>query len=178
MSEAAVQKPHTADPKRWTALAFIAVAQLMVVLDATIVSIALPSVQSDLGISDANRQWAVTAYALAFGGMLLFGGRTADLWGRRNAFVTGLIGFAAASALGGAASNEAMLFVSRAAQGVFAALLAPAALSLLAVMFTDSKERAKAFGVYGAVAGAGSGIGLVLGGLLTEYLNWRWTFFS
>ncbi|MFI1397497.1 MFS transporter [Streptomyces sp. NPDC020681] len=165
------------DPNRWKALVFIAVAQLMVVLDATIVNIALPTAQQDLGISDGNRQWVITAYALAFGGLLLFGGRIADLWGRKRTFVVGLIGFAAASALGGAATTGAMMFGSRALQGAFGALLAPAALSLLAVMFTDAKERAKAFGIYGAIAGGGGAVGLILGGVLTEYLNWRWTFF-
>ncbi|MFC1228227.1 MFS transporter [Streptomyces sp. Sce081] len=169
--------PGVPDSNRWKALVFIALAQLMVVLDATIVNIALPSAQQDLGISDGNRQWVVTAYALAFGGLLLFGGRIADLWGRKRAFVLGLGGFAAASALGGAATNEAMMFGARALQGVFGALLAPAALSLLAVMFTDGKERAKAFGIYGAIAGGGGAVGLILGGFLTEYLNWRWTFF-
>ncbi|MEU6949451.1 MFS transporter [Streptomyces sp. NPDC046316] len=165
------------DPRRWKALVFIALAQLMVVLDATIVNIALPSAQQDLGISDGNRQWVITAYALAFGGLLLFGGRIADLWGRKRTFVVGLIGFAAASALGGAATGEAMMLGARALQGAFGALLAPAALSLLAVMFTDGKERAKAFGIYGAIAGGGGAVGLILGGFLTEYLDWRWTFF-
>ncbi|MFI0981289.1 MFS transporter [Streptomyces sp. NPDC021093] len=165
------------DPNRWKALVFIALAQLMVVLDATIVNIALPSAQQDLGISDANRQWVITAYALAFGGLLLFGGRLADLWGRKRTFVVGLVGFAAASALGGAATSEAMMLGSRALQGLFGALLAPAALSLLAVTFTDVKERAKAFGIFGAIAGGGGAVGLILGGFLTEYLNWRWTFF-
>ncbi|MFC9546862.1 MFS transporter [Streptomyces sp. NPDC056956] len=169
--------PGAPDSNRWKALVFIALAQLMVVLDATIVNIALPSAQQDLGISDGNRQWVVTAYALAFGGLLLFGGRIADLWGRKRAFVLGLGGFAAASALGGAATNEAMMFGARALQGAFGALLAPAALSLLAVMFTDGKERAKAFGIYGAIAGGGGAVGLILGGFLTEYLDWRWTFF-
>lgn len=168
---------QTGDANRWKALVFIALAQLMVVLDATIVNIALPSAQADLGISDGNRQWVVTAYALAFGGLLLFGGRVADLWGRKRAFVIGLTGFAAASALGGAAQSGAMMFGARALQGVFGAMLAPAALSLLAVMFTDAKERAKAFGIYGAIAGGGGAVGFILGGLLTEYLDWRWTFF-
>ncbi|MET7288665.1 MFS transporter [Streptomyces sp. NPDC005573] len=182
MSEAATKAPGATAPSggdanRWKALIFIALAQLMVVLDATIVNIALPSAQRDLGISDGNRQWVVTAYALAFGGLLLFGGRIADLWGRKRAFVTGLIGFAAASVLGGAATSGTMMFGARALQGVFGALLAPAALSLLAVMFTDAKERAKAFGIYGAIAGGGSAVGLLLGGFLTEYLDWRWTFF-
>ncbi|MBG0854587.1 MFS transporter [Streptomyces spinoverrucosus] len=177
MSETAVKAPGVPDANRWKALVFIALAQLMVVLDATIVNIALPSAQQDLGISDGNRQWVVTAYALAFGGLLLFGGRIADLWGRKRAFVIGLAGFALASALGGAATNEAMMFGARALQGVFGALLAPAALSLLAVMFTDAKERAKAFGIYGAIAGGGGAVGLILGGFLTEYLDWRWTFY-
>ncbi|MET7600628.1 MFS transporter [Streptomyces sp. NPDC005481] len=152
----------------------IALAQLMVVLDATIVNIALPSAQSDLHISDGDRQWVVTAYTLAFGGLLLLGGRIADLVGRKRTFVIGLIGFAAASALGGAATGSAMLFGARALQGAFAALLAPSALSLLTTTFTDPKERGKAFGIYGALAGSGSAIGFIAGGLLTEYLDWRW----
>ncbi|MDT3398505.1 MFS transporter [Streptomyces sp. B1866] len=169
--------PQEADPQRWKVLVFISIAQLMVVLDATIVNIALPSAQHALDISDANRQWVVTAYALAFGGLLLFGGRVADLWGRKRAFTIGLVGFALASALGGAAGNAGMLFAARGLQGVFGALLAPAALSLLAVSFNDAKERAKAFGIFGAIAGGGGAVGLILGGVLTEYLNWRWTFF-
>ncbi|MFI6940346.1 MFS transporter [Streptomyces sp. NPDC050418] len=177
MSETALKPDTGLDPKRWKALVFIALAQLMVVLDATIVNIALPSAQVDLGISDGNRQWVITAYALAFGGLLLFGGRIADLWGRKRAFLVGLVGFAAASVLGGAANGEAMMLGARALQGVFGALLAPAALSLLAVMFTDGKERAKAFGIYGAIAGGGGAVGFILGGLLTEYMDWRWTFF-
>ncbi|MEY6568821.1 MFS transporter [Streptomyces sp. PGLac3x] len=171
------QAADAPDPRRWKALVFIALAQLMVVLDATIVNIALPSAQQDLGITDGNRQWVITAYALAFGGLLLFGGRISDLWGRKRTFLTGLVGFALASALGGAADGQALMLGARALQGVFGALLAPAALSLLAVTFTDVRERAKAFGVYGAIAGAGGAIGLLLGGVLTEYLNWRWTFF-
>ncbi|MFE9612067.1 MFS transporter [Streptomyces sp. NPDC006012] len=177
MSETASKALGVPDANRWKALVFIALAQLMVVLDATIVNIALPSAQTDLGISDANRQWVVTAYALAFGGLLLFGGRIADLWGRKRAFVLGLAGFAVASALGGVATNGSTMFGARALQGVFGALLAPAALSLLAVMFTDARERAKAFGIYGAIAGGGGAVGLILGGVLTEYLDWRWTFF-
>lgn len=163
------------DPRRWKALIFICLAQLMVVLDGTIVNIALPSAQRDLGFSDGNRQWVVTAYALAFGGLLLLGGRIADKWGRKRAFLTGLVGFALASALGGVAMNTGMLLGARALQGVFGALLAPAALSLLTVMFTEGKERAKAFGIYGAISGGGAAIGLLLGGVLTEYANWRWT---
>ncbi|MET7302262.1 MFS transporter [Embleya sp. NPDC005575] len=175
----ATAPPETAmpDSRRWKALVFIAIAQLMVVLDGTIVNIALPSAQIDLGISDGNRQWVITAYALSFGGLLLFGGRIADLWGRRRTFIVGLVGFAAASALGGIAASTGMLLGARALQGAFGALLAPSALSLLAVMFTDAKERAKAFGIFGAIAGGGGAVGLILGGVLTEYMNWRWTFF-
>ena len=166
--------PQAPDPKRWRALFVIAMAQLMVILDASIVNIALPSAQRDLGISDSDRQWVVTAYTLAFGGLLLLGGRIADYWGRKRAFTLGLIGFAFASALGGLAPNAQLLFGARALQGVFAALLAPAALSLITVTFTESKERAKAFGVYGAISGGGAAIGLVVGGILTEYASWRW----
>ncbi|MFF4486904.1 MFS transporter [Streptomyces sp. NPDC001544] len=162
------------DPRRWWGLVIIALAQLMVVLDATIVNIALPSAQHDLGMSDGNRQWVITAYTLAFGGLLLLGGRIADLVGRKRTFVIGLIGFAAASALGGAATTSGMLFGARALQGAFAAVLAPSALSLLTTTFTDPRERGKAFGIYGALAGSGSAIGFIVGGLLTEYLNWRW----
>ncbi|MDQ8704752.1 MFS transporter [Streptomyces sp. LHD-70] len=162
------------DPRRWWALVVIALAQLMVVLDATIVNIALPSAQRDLGMSDGNRQWVITAYTLAFGGLLLLGGRIADLVGRKRTFIIGLVGFAGASALGGAAGGPGMLFGARALQGVFAAVLAPSALSLLTTTFADPKERGKAFGIYGAMAGGGSAIGLLAGGLLTEYLDWRW----
>ncbi|HEY3748007.1 MAG TPA: MFS transporter [Pseudonocardiaceae bacterium] len=165
------------DPKRWLALAVVAIAQLMVVLDATVVNIALPSAQAALHISDANRQWIVTAYTLAFGGLLLLGGRVADYIGRKRAFLIGLIGFAGASALGGAAANAGMLFAARGLQGAFGALLAPAALSLITVTFTEAKERAKAFGVFGAISGGGAAIGLISGGLLTQYLDWRWCLF-
>lgn len=162
------------DPRRWLALAVIAVAQLMIVLDASIVNIALPSAQKDLGISTADRQWVVTAYTLAFGGLLLLGGRIADYTGRKRTFIVGLIGFAAASALGGLAPNEALLFAARGLQGAFAALLAPAALSLITVTFVEPSERAKAFGVFGALSGGGAAIGLIVGGVLTEYTSWRW----
>ncbi|MEV4824056.1 MFS transporter [Micromonospora sp. NPDC049274] len=163
--------PH---PRRWIALAVIAVSQLMVVLDATIVNIALPKAQADLGITDANRQWVITAYTLAFGGLLLLGGRIADYWGRKRTFIVGMVGFALASALGGLATSGEMLFAARALQGAFGALLAPAALALLTVLFTEATERAKAFAVYGAIAGGGSAVGLLLGGVLTEYAHWRW----
>jgi EmrB/QacA subfamily drug resistance transporter len=152
----------------------IALAQLMVVLDSTIVNIALPSAQRELGMSDTNRQWVITAYTLAFGGLLLLGGRIADLVGRKTTFMVGLVGFAVASGLGGAATGSGLLFGARALQGAFAALLAPSALSLLTTTFTLGKERGKAFGIYGAIAGGGSAIGLIAGGLLTEYLDWRW----
>ncbi|MFC0506937.1 DHA2 family efflux MFS transporter permease subunit [Micromonospora costi] len=163
-----------AHPRRWAVLAVIAIAQLMVVLDATIVNIALPHAQADLGISDADRQWVVTAYTLAFGGLLLLGGRIADYWGRKRAFLVGMVGFALASAVGGLAGSGEMLFAARALQGAFGALLAPASLALLTVMFTETRERARAFAVYGAIAGGGSAVGLLLGGVLTQYTSWRW----
>jgi EmrB/QacA subfamily drug resistance transporter len=163
------------DPKRWFAMAVIVVSQLLIVLDATVVNIALPTVQKALRISSADRQWALTAYTLAFGGLLLLGGRIADYTGRKRAFIIGLLGFATASALGGLAQNAPMLFGARALQGAFAALMAPAALSLLTVAFTKPKERAMAFGIYGAISGGGSAIGLLVGGVLTEYASWRWT---
>jgi EmrB/QacA subfamily drug resistance transporter len=166
-----------ADPhyeRRWLILAVIGIAQLLVVLDVTIVNIALPSAQQDLGFSDDDRQWIITAYALAFGSLLLLGGRIADLFGRKWTFIAGLLGFAGASALGGAAQSFGLLVGARALQGVFAAMLAPAALSLLATTFTDPSERGKAFGIYGAIAGAGGAFGLLLGGFLTEVLDWRW----
>jgi EmrB/QacA subfamily drug resistance transporter len=168
------QPRTTTDPQRWLALMVILIAQLMIVLDASIVNIALPSAQKDLGISDADRQWVVTAYTLTFGGFLLLGGRIADYMGRKRTFIVGLFGFAAASALGGFASTAGLLYAARGLQGTFAALMAPAALSLISVTFTESKERAKAFGAYGAVSGGGAAIGLILGGTLTEYASWRW----
>jgi EmrB/QacA subfamily drug resistance transporter len=163
--------------RRWWILAVVGIAQLMVVLDSTIVNIALPHAQADLGFSNADRQWIVTAYSLAFGSLLLLGGRLADDFGRKRMFLTGVIGFAAASAIGGASQSFAMLVVARAVQGGFGALLAPAALSLLTTTFTEPRERGKAFGIYGGIAGAGASIGLLLGGFLTEYLNWRWTMY-
>jgi EmrB/QacA subfamily drug resistance transporter len=165
------------DPTRWRALGVIAIAQLMVVLDVSIVNLALPSAKKALGISDANQQWVLTAYTLTFGGLLLLGGRIADYVGRKRAFIIGLIGFATASALGGLAPTQAFLFAARGLQGAFAALLAPAALSLLTVTFHEPKERARAFGVYGAISGGGAAIGLLLGGVLTEYISWRWCLF-
>src|SRR4051812_30104652 len=163
--------PHD---RRWQMLGVIGIAQLMVVLDVTIVNIALPSAQRDLGFSADDRQWVITAYALAFGSLLLLGGRIGDLFGRKRAFITGLLGFAAASAVGGAATSFEVLVCARAVQGVFGALLAPAALSLLTTTFTDPQERGKAFAIYTAIAGMGGAIGLLLGGALTELLDWRW----
>jgi EmrB/QacA subfamily drug resistance transporter len=164
-----------ADPNRFRALAVIVIAQLMVVLDASVVIVALPSAQRALHISVADRQWVMTAYTLAFGSLLLLGGRIADYLGRRRMFLLGLIGFAGASALGGLAPDAGLLFAARALQGAFAAVMAPAALSLLTVTFTEPTERARAFGVYGAVAGGGAAIGLILGGTLTQLASWRWT---
>src|SRR6201996_2795721 len=160
--------------QRWLILAVIGVAQLMVVLDATIVNIALPSAQRALGSGTADRQWVITAYALAFGGLLVVGGRLSDLLGRKRTFVVGLVGFAVASAVGGAAPDFGALIAARAVQGAFGALLAPSALSLLITTFTDPRERGKALGIFTAIAGAGGAIGLILGGVLTEYLSWRW----
>ena len=162
------------DPRRWWALTVLAAAQLMIILDASIVNIALPSAQKDLGISNADRQWMVTAYTLAFGALLLLGGRIADYTGRKRTFIIGLLGFAGASAIGGLAPNQELLFGARALQGAFAALMAPAALSIVTVTFTKPKERARAFGVFGALAGGGAAIGLIVGGVLTEYASWRW----
>jgi EmrB/QacA subfamily drug resistance transporter len=155
-------------------LAVLAAAQLMIVLDASIVNIALPSAQKDLGITNADRQWVVTAYTLAFGGLLLLGGRIADYTGRKRTFIIGLLGFAGASALGGLATTYQLLFAARGLQGAFAALMAPASLSIVTVTFTEPKERAKAFGVFGALGGGGAAIGLIVGGVLTEYASWRW----
>jgi EmrB/QacA subfamily drug resistance transporter len=162
------------DPRRWLILVILGLAQLMVVLDATIVNIALPQAQASLGFGDADRQWIVTSYALAFGALLLLGGRLGDVLGRKQVFLVGIGGFAVASAVGGAATSFGVLVAARAGQGVFGALLAPAALSLLTTTFSDAKERARAFAIYGAIAGGGGAIGLILGGALTEWASWRW----
>ena len=171
---------HTNNPhhaRRWTVLAILATAQLMVVLDATIVNIALPSAQRALHFANSERQWIVTAYALAFGSLLLLGGRISDLVGRKWTFIAGLAGFAGASAVGGAAQSFGMLVAARASQGAFGALLAPAALSLMTTTFTDPDERNKAFGIWGAIAGSGAAIGLLLGGVLTQTLSWRYSMY-
>jgi EmrB/QacA subfamily drug resistance transporter len=146
----------------------------MVVLDGTIVNIALPDAQADLGMSDGDRTWVVTIYALAFGSLLLLGGRIADYWGRKRSFLVGMVGFAIASAIGGIAVNTEMLLAARGLQGVFAALLAPASLSILTITFPGGRERIKAFAVYGAIGGGGAAVGLVLGGVLTEFASWHW----
>ena len=159
---------------RWLVLAIVALAQLTVVLDGTIVNIALPQAQVELGLSDSDRSWVVTLYALTFGALLLLGGRIADFWGRKRSFLVGMGGFALASAIGGVAVSGEMLLLARGLQGVFAALLAPAALAILSVTFPGGKDRVKAFAVYGTIAGGGAAIGLLLGGILTEYLSWHW----
>jgi EmrB/QacA subfamily drug resistance transporter len=163
-----------APDRRWLVLAVIGIAQLMVVLDSTIVNIALPSAQQQLGFSNSDRQWVVTAYALAFGSLLLVGGRLGDMYSRKWVFVAGLAGFAIASAIGGAAGSFAVLVAARALQGAFAAVLAPSALGTLVSTFDDPRERGRAFGVFGSVAAAGGAVGLILGGALTEYFSWRW----
>ena len=172
-SAAADRRPATSD-HRWLILVIVAVAQLMVVLDATVVNIALPSAQHALGFPNSDRQWVVTAYALAFGSLLLLGGRIGDMFSRKRVFITGLAGFALASALGGAAVSFEMLVIARTLQGVFGAILAPAALGTLVSTFRDPRERGRAFGVFGSVAVGGGAVGLILGGVLTQYFSWRW----
>jgi EmrB/QacA subfamily drug resistance transporter len=175
MSGSIESDPH--HERRWRILGIVALAQLMVVLDVTIVNIALPSAQADLGFDTDSRQWVITAYALAFGSLLLLGGKISDLIGRKWTFIAGLVGFAGASGLGGAAPSFEVLVAARVFQGVFAALLAPAALSIVTTTFTDPAERGKAFGIYGAIVSAGAAVGLLLGGFLTELLAWRWTMY-
>jgi MFS family permease len=163
--------------RRWMVLVVVAIAQLMVVLDATIVNIALPSAQHSLGFPNSDRQWVVTAYALAFGSLLLPGGRIGDMFSRKWVFITGLAGFAVSSAIGGAAGSFGMLVTARTLQGAFGAILAPAALGTLVSTFQDPRERGRAFGVFGSVAAGGGAVGLLLGGVLTEYFSWRWTLY-
>ena len=171
----AVQERRAAPgDRRWLVLVVVAIAQLMVVLDSTIVNIALPSAQQALGFPNSDRQWVVTAYSLAFGSLLLVGGRLGDMYSRKWVFITGLIGFAIASAIGGAAVSFGMLATARALQGAFGAILAPSALGTLVSTFTDPRERGRAFGVFGSVAAGGGAVGLILGGVLTQYLSWRW----
>jgi EmrB/QacA subfamily drug resistance transporter len=163
--------------RRWWILAVIGLAQLMVVLDATIVNIALPSAQRALHFSNDNRQWVVTAYALAFGSLLLLGGRIGDLFGRKWTFIGGLLGFSIASGVGGAATSFGMLVAARGAQGLFGAILAPSALALLTTTFSDVGERRKAFAVFGSIASGGAAVGFLLGGVLTQAVSWRLTLF-
>src|SRR6202142_2157814 len=170
------QSPPASD-HRWLILVIVAVAQLMVVIDSTIVNIALPSAQHSLGFPNSDRQWVVTAYALAFGSLLLMGGRIGDMFSRKWVFITGLTGFAISSAIGGAATSFGMLVTARTLQGAFGAILAPAALGTLVSTFQDPRERGRAFGVFGSVAGGGGAVGLILGGVLTQYFSWRWTLY-
>jgi EmrB/QacA subfamily drug resistance transporter len=175
-SRSALDPAAPAD-RRWRVLFVVAIAQLMVVLDSTIVNIALPSAQHALGFSNNDRQWVVTAYALAFGSLLLLGGRLGDMYSRKRVFIIGLAGFAISSALGGAAISFAMLVIARTLQGAFGAILAPSALGTLVSTFTDPRERGRAFGVFGSVAAGGGAVGLILGGVLTQYLSWRYTLY-
>ena len=167
----------TISKRRWSALALIVTAQFMVILDVAIVNVALPSIKSDLGFSQTSLQWVISAYAIMFGGVLLLGGRLADLLGRRRLFVAGLALFAASSLLCGLAWSEGSLITFRALQGLGGALLAPAALSLLMTTFAEGRERNLALGIYGAASGSGAAAGVLLGGLLTSYLSWSWIFF-
>ena len=170
-------RPAAPADRRWLVLVVVAIAQLMVVLDSTVVNIALPSAQRSLGFPNGDRQWVVTAYALAFGSLLLVGGRLGDMYSRKWVFITGLAGFAVSSAIGGAAVSFEMLVAARALQGAFGAILAPSALGTLVSTFQDPRERGRAFGVFGSVAAGGGGVGLILGGVLTQYLSWRWTLY-
>jgi EmrB/QacA subfamily drug resistance transporter len=177
MSSATQGRPADPADRRWLVLVVVAVAQLMVVLDSTVVNIALPSAQRSLGFPNSDRQWVVTAYALAFGSLLLVGGRLGDMYSRKWVFITGLAGFAISSAIGGAAVSFEMLVAARTLQGAFGAILAPSALGTLVSTFQDPRERGRAFGVFGSVAAGGGGVGLILGGVLTQYLSWRWTLY-
>ncbi len=161
----------------WVVLVLICVAQFMVILDATIVNVALPSIQTDLSLSEANLQWIVNAYALVFGGFLLLGGRAGDLLGRKRLFLVGLVVFTGASFVAGISGSSGVLIAARAVQGFGAALISPAALSIVSTTFAEGKERARALGVWAAIAIGGSAVGLILGGLLTQAFSWPWIFF-
>src|SRR3954447_24607829 len=182
MTDAIVTQPaadsaEPADRRRWFGLAVIVAAQFMVVLDVAIVNVALPSIKTDLGFSQESLQWVISAYAIFFGGVLLLGGRLADVLGRRRLFVAGLAVFGVSSLLCGIAWSEASLIVFRAAQGLGGALMAPAALALLMAIFAEGRERNLALGFYGAVSGSGAAVGVLLGGVFTSYLTWSWIFF-
>src|SRR5437016_7430530 len=174
MRISALTRTDDSEPNRWAVLALLGVAQLMVVLDATIVNIALPSAQTALHFSTDSRQWIITAYALAFGSLLLLGGKLGDLFGRKWTFIAGLVGFSIASAIGGLAQSFGVLVTARTLQGAFGALLAPSALGLLTETFEGSPDRPTAFGIFGAIAGGAASLGLILGGALTQVLSWRW----
>src|SRR5215212_11449162 len=176
-SEKQVTETVPPDSRRWLALALLCVVQFMVVLDIAIVNVALPSIQVDLGFSQENLQWVMSAYALVFGGFLLLGGRAADLLGRRRLFLAGIVVFTVASLLAGFAWSEASLIGARALQGLGAAIITPAALSMLSTTFTEGRERNIALGVWGAVGGFGGAAGVLLGGVLTDALSWSWIFF-
>jgi EmrB/QacA subfamily drug resistance transporter len=165
------------DRRKWLALALLSAVQFMVVLDIAIVNVALPSIKVDLGFSQENLQWVISAYALVFGGFLLLGGRAADLLGRRRVFLVGVVVFTVASLLAGLAWSETSLIAARAIQGLGAAIISPAALSILSTTFTEGRERNIALGVWGAVGGFGAAAGVLLGGILTEALSWSWIFF-
>ena len=165
------------DPNRWKALAVICAAFFMTILDVSIVNVALPSIGRSLHFSQANLQWVITAYAITFGGFLLLGGRAADLLGRRRIFLVGVVVFTAASFVCGLAPNESVLIASRAVQGLGAAIISPAALSIVMTTFEEGSERNKALGIWGAMGGAGAAVGVLAGGVLTKYLGWEWIFF-
>ena len=177
LTEQPAQERAASERSRWLALAVIGIGFASVVTALTAINVALPSAQLAMHFTTADRQWVVTAYTLAFGSLLLAGGKLVDLLGQKTTFLAGLLGFAAVSALGGASVDFGMLVAGRAFQGAFAALLVPSAISLLSTTFTDPRERARAFGIFGAIATAGGAVGLLIGGVLTEYLSWRWTLY-
>src|SRR5713226_8563815 len=162
------------DRRRWLALGVIVTAQFMVVLDISIVNVALPSIKTDLHFSQESLQWVITAYSIFFGGFLLLGGRLADLLGRRRLFMAGLLVFTVSSLLDGLAWSEVSLIAFRGLQGLGAAMMSPAALSILTTTFDEGRERNRALGIWGAVAGSGGAVGVLLGGILTEYVGWEW----
>src|SRR5436853_5606179 len=165
------------DPHRWRILAVVATAFFMTILDVSIVNVALPSIGRDLNFSQENLQWVITAYAIAFGGFLLLGGRAADLLGRRRVFMVGVTLFSIASLVCGLASSEGMLIVARAVQGLGGAIITPAALSIVMTSFEEGAERNKALGIWGALGGSGAAVGVLAGGVLTKYAGWEWIFF-